>query len=751
MKVPVAAAKQAPAPGFGVLTLHAIKGRLQVLRPDGVVLDLEHTARRGVAGGYASLDASALVPFAQLGTGTATGSKFLRDDRTWQVPAGGGGGAPTDAQYLTLTTNATLTQERTISLTLPLSGSDGGAGAAYTFSLSGWSGTTDGRLLYRNGTALATATMTAPVVFSGGALSVSVFTGDSGSGGTTGLVPAPSAGDGMAGKYLAADGTWTQLPTGLATFYLDPADSSDIATYKTALVAPATTAETTLTVGATGTGDNLLAAFATEPTVPGVTLLPHGVVSFHLHVATGAANQIGRVKVEIYTCNASGGSETLQASGYSDSFFDASQDINVDINIATGAAMATTDRLVFKVSAARVSGPATCNITVYFNGATRIAFAKTTIGALTPQLVGAQPWDADLTALAALGDGLPYRNSGTWGTANPAGMLSVVSGAWKVVGLRESGGQDLGMGAVADGEVLRRSGTSIVGAAIGVVFQAYNALLAAIAGLGTNGLIVRTSSSTAAARSIEVGAGLSISNGDGVSGNPSITLEDMIKSVRAFNYFSIVLPQGPTTPNLDGIGVLSTTGISNTAVAEANFPAFQIGDVSTVLCRWYILAYYRIEAGTYVIYFWFRLKADITTGTQTMFMGLSSAVGLSSADPAGHRACIRYVSGTDTKWQLSTKDGTTQTLTDTTIAVTASYYYAVKMTITSSSAAVVIGRAATAAGAITDLASAGSTSTSSNMPATGTDLYLIQSINRSGATTTARGIVSGGAWLSLTP
>ena len=74
------------------------------------------------------------------------------------TPPGGGGGAPTDAQYLTLTTNATLTQERTLSLTLPLSGSDGGAGAAYTVTLSGWSGTTDGDMLYRNGTAVGSKT-----------------------------------------------------------------------------------------------------------------------------------------------------------------------------------------------------------------------------------------------------------------------------------------------------------------------------------------------------------------------------------------------------------------------------------------------------------------------------------------------------------------------------------------------------------------------------------------------------------------
>jgi len=38
--------------------------------------------------------------------------------------------------------------------------------------------------------------------------------GDSGSGGTKGLVPAPAAGDAAAGKYLDADGTWTVPPGG---------------------------------------------------------------------------------------------------------------------------------------------------------------------------------------------------------------------------------------------------------------------------------------------------------------------------------------------------------------------------------------------------------------------------------------------------------------------------------------------------------------------------------------------------------
>lgn len=43
------------------------------------------------------------------------------------------------------------------------------------------------------------------------------FTGDAGSGGVNGMVPAPAAGDAAAGKYLDADGTWTVPPAGGST------------------------------------------------------------------------------------------------------------------------------------------------------------------------------------------------------------------------------------------------------------------------------------------------------------------------------------------------------------------------------------------------------------------------------------------------------------------------------------------------------------------------------------------------------
>jgi hypothetical protein len=40
-------------------------------------------------------------------------------------------------------------------------------------------------------------------------IAIDNFTGDSGSGGAKGAVPAPAAGDAAAGKFLKADGTWT--------------------------------------------------------------------------------------------------------------------------------------------------------------------------------------------------------------------------------------------------------------------------------------------------------------------------------------------------------------------------------------------------------------------------------------------------------------------------------------------------------------------------------------------------------------
>lgn len=46
----------------------------------------EYTSRKGAASGYASLNGSTVVPTAQLGSGTANSTVFLRGDSTWASP-----------------------------------------------------------------------------------------------------------------------------------------------------------------------------------------------------------------------------------------------------------------------------------------------------------------------------------------------------------------------------------------------------------------------------------------------------------------------------------------------------------------------------------------------------------------------------------------------------------------------------------------------------------------------------------------
>lgn len=65
-------------------------------------------------------------------------------------------------------------------------------------------------------------------------------------------------------------------------------------------------------------------------------------------------------------------------------------------------------------------------------------------------------------------------------------------------------------------------------------YQPLDAELTAIAGIAANGLIARTSASTAAARTITGTAGqITVTNGDGVSGNPTLALPTALTSVNS--------------------------------------------------------------------------------------------------------------------------------------------------------------------------------------------------------------------------
>lgn len=97
--------------------------------------------RGGTNIGVGVMDAGSLI-----GTGislidfTGSGiSSITRTDRKVTIEiagGGGGGGAPTNATYVTLSTNATLTNERVLTAGTGLDSVDGGAGGALTLSLN---------------------------------------------------------------------------------------------------------------------------------------------------------------------------------------------------------------------------------------------------------------------------------------------------------------------------------------------------------------------------------------------------------------------------------------------------------------------------------------------------------------------------------------------------------------------------------------------------------------------------------------
>lgn len=115
----------------------------------------------------------------------------------------------------------------------------------------------------------------------------------------------------------------------------------------------------------------------------------------------------------------------------------------------------------------------------------------------------------------------------------------------------------------------------------GTHIQAYNVNLTALGALNSNGIIVRTGTGTATLRAIAAGTNMSVSNGDGVSGNPTISL--------ATSPALTGTPTAPTPPNTDDSTRIATTafvravttpywaGVTSLANVQATYIGYPAG------------------------------------------------------------------------------------------------------------------------------------------------------------------------------
>ncbi|MDX2237836.1 MAG: DUF2793 domain-containing protein [Hyphomonadaceae bacterium] len=192
----------------------------------------------------------------------------------------------------------------------------------------------------------------------------------------------------------------------------------------------------------------------------------------------------------------------------------------------------------------------------------------------------ASPADGDLYILP------PGKTGAAWASFADHAVAHYLDGAWAQITPRE------GWRAwVRDaGKLVRRSASGWSDVA--------TPLSQAIAGLGANGLIARTGAGAAAARSLAAGAGVSVVNGDGAAGDPTIALDLTAaltwSGAQTFNgSVGFGAAVAPTTDNAVSLGdathrfavVYAATGAINTSDAREKTPLAPLPDAALRAAR----------------------------------------------------------------------------------------------------------------------------------------------------------------------
>lgn len=191
--------------------------------------------------------------------------------------------------------------------------------------------------------------------------------------------------------------------------------------------------------------------------------------------------------------------------------------------------------------------------------------------------------DATITNLTATNLTL---GSGTTGTGSYVRQTSPTINTPAISGGTITGITDLAIADGGTGASTADNARTNLGVAIGSDVQAYDADLTAVAGLSTNGIIVRTGSGTATTRAVTQSTGITVTNGDGVSGNPTVAIDGTVVTLTGTQTLT---NKTLTSPTLTGTPVAptaaygtNTTQIATTAFVQAALQAiYPVGTVYT--------------------------------------------------------------------------------------------------------------------------------------------------------------------------